>query len=180
MKKFLISFAAVLALCGFESLSCDVHNFSVENKSGSSWEIDQTSTEIKAYNKDFDFELTFYVDTFMPNSPLCLTNKRIKDIKFDIDIYKRAQKGDTDWAKMVERMRIVFSNTGFSEEKKVYGSNLLKNNTQAQIGEIVHIGTLQFLSPLTCEKINNMKMSVTGMVVRGRPIPPLEFVITLQ
>ena len=116
----------------------------------------------------------------MPNSPFCITNKRIKDIKFDIDIYKRVQKGDTDWSKMVDRMRIVFSNTGFSEQKRIYGSNLLKNNTTAKVGETVHIGTLQFLSPLTCEKVNNMKMSVSGITVRGRALPPLEFVFTLE
>ena len=129
MKKILLFVTAFFGLCGFESLSDELGQFEVENKTQNAWEVEQNSTEIKAYNKEFDLELKFYVDNFMPNSPLCLSNKRIKDIKFDVDIYKRAQKGDMNWAKMVDRMRILFTNIGFSEEKRVYGSNLIKNNT---------------------------------------------------
>ena len=180
MKKGVLLIAVFFGLCGFESLSDEVDKFEVENKTPNAWEVEQNTTEIKAYNKEFDFELTFYVDNFMPNSPQCLSNKRIKDIKFDIDIYKRAQKGDSGWTKMVERMRILFTNTGFSEEKRIYGSNLTKNNANFEIGQVVHIGTLQFLAPLTCEKVNGMTMRVTGITVRGRTLPPLEFYFNLK
>ena len=87
MKKVLAVFFALFGLCGFESLSDQVHNFEVENKSTNSWEIEQSGSVVKALNKDSQMELTFYVDSFMPNSPQCLSNKRIKDIKFEIDIY---------------------------------------------------------------------------------------------
>lgn len=180
MKKFLLSAIAFLGLCGFESLSDQIDKFEVENKTPNAWEVEQSSTEIKAYNEEFEFELTFYVDNFMPNSPQCLSSKRIKDIKFDIDIYKRAQRGDSNWIKMVERMRILFSKTGFSEEKRIYGSNLTKNNATFEVGQVVHIGTLQFLAPLTCEKVDQMSMRVTGITVRGRTLPPLEFSFKLK
>lgn len=180
MKKFLTLFSAILFLSGFESLSDTLSNFEIENRTPNTWEIEQSATEVKAYNHDYDFELTFYVDNFMPNSPQCLSNKRIKDIKFDVDIYKKAQAGDSNWAKMVDRMRILFTNTGFSEEKRVYGSNLLKNNTSFNIGEVVHIGTLQFLAPLTCQKVDKMTMKIIGINVRGRMLPPLEFYIKLK
>ena len=180
MKKVLAVCVALFGLCGFESLSDQVHNFEVENKSTNSWEIEQSGSVVKALNKDSQMELTFYVDNFMPNSPQCLSNKRIKDIKFEIDIYKKAQKGDSSWSKMVERARIMFSGNGFREEKRVYGSNLIKNSTTVRVDEVVHIGTLQFLAPLTCEKGDNMRMSVSGFTVRGRSLPPLDLVFKLK
>ena len=180
MKKFLILCFVVFLSCGFESLSGMIRSFDVENKTPSAWDVEQENSLIKAYNKTYDMELTIYADNFMPNSPQCLSNKRIKDIKFDIDIYKKAQKGDTNWAKMVERMRLYFSGSGISEEKRVYGSNLLKNNSPAKIDSVVHIGTLQFLSPLTCEKVDKMRLKITGIVVRGRPLPPLELQFKLN
>lgn len=180
MKNILVLLFSFFFLTGFESLSDELHTFEIENKTPATWEVEQDSTKIKAYNQAFDFELTFYVDTFMPNSPQCISNKRIKDIKFDIDVYKRAQKGDYNWAKMIERMRILFTNTNFVEEKRVYGSNLIKNNATFKLGEIVHIGTLQFLAPLTCDKVNMMTMKVTGIVVKGKALPPLEMQFKLQ
>lgn len=180
MKKFLVLCVAFFGLCGFESLSEQVHDFEVENKSPFNWEIQQNGGVIKAFNANSQLELTFYVDTFMPNSPQCLSNKRIKDIKFEIDVYKRAQKGDSSWAKMVERARILFSGYGFREEKRVYGSNLIKNNASFKIDEVVHIGTLQFLAPLTCEKVDNMRMSISGFTVRGRSVPPLDLLFKLE
>lgn len=180
MKKFLILCAAFFCLCGFESLSERVHDFEVENKSPFNWEIQQNGSVIKAFNENFQLELTFYVDNFMPNSPQCLSNKRIKDIKFEIDIYKKAQKGDSSWTKMVERARVLFSGNGFREEKRIYGSNLIKNNSTFKIDDVVHIGTLQFLAPLTCEKVDNMRMSINGFTVRGRSVPALDLVFKLN
>ena len=180
MKKFFVLGLAFFGLCGFDSLSNQINSFEIENKTPTTWEVEQSTTEIKAYNPTADMELTFYVNTFMPNSPQCLSNKRIRDIKFDIDVYKKAQKGDTGWHKMIERMRILFTNRGFSEEKRVYGSNLLKSNGVFKVGEVVHIGTLQFLAPLTCEKVDNMKMRVTGLTVRGKQLPPLEIQFKLN
>lgn len=161
-------------------MSDELNTFEVENKTPTFWEVEQDSTKIKALNNDFEFELTFYVDNFMPRSPQCISNKRIKDIKFDVDVYKRAQKGDSNWQKMIDRMRIDFSNTGFFEEKKVYGSNLIKNNASFRVGDVVHIGTLQFLAPLTCEKVDKMTMKVTGIVIRGKKLPPLEMQLNLK
>ena len=85
MKKGLLLLISFLSLCGFESLSDEIDKFEVENKTQNAWEVEQSTTEIKAYNKEFDFEMTFYVDNFMPHSPQCLSNKRIKDIKFDFN-----------------------------------------------------------------------------------------------
>ena len=115
MKKFIVLGLSFIGLCGFESLSDQVQKFEIENKTPTAWEVEQSTTEIKAYNPTAEIELTFYVYNFMPNSPQCLSNKRIRDIKFDIDIYKKAQKGDSAWAKMVERMRILFTNRGFGQ-----------------------------------------------------------------
>ncbi|MBR2299991.1 MAG: hypothetical protein IJ870_05410 [Alphaproteobacteria bacterium] len=179
MKKFFTLCAFVFLTCGFESISEQIHSFDVENKSPSAWEVETQNAQIKAYNATYDLELTLYVNSFMPNSPQCLSNKRIKDIKFEIDFYKKVQKGDTNWAKMVERVRLNFTGSGISEEKKVYGSNLLKNNAPAKIGSVVHIGSLLFLSPLTCEKVDNMRLKLTGIVIRGRVLPPLELQFTL-
>lgn len=180
MKNLLILFFSFFLLTGFESLSDELNNFEVENKTPAFWEVEQDSTKIKALNSNFEFELTFYVDNFMPRSPQCISNKRIKDIKFDVDVYKRAQKGDSNWQKMIDRMRIDFSNAGFFEEKKVYGSNLIKNNASFKVGDVVHIGTLQFLAPLTCEKVDKMTMKVMGIVVRGKSLPPLEMQLNLK
>jgi len=174
MKKYLALVCSLFTLCGFDSLSGETNMYQAENKTPDAWEIEQNENQIKAYNQEYEMELVFYVDAFMPNSPQCRSNKRIKDIKFDIDVYKRAQKGDTGWAKMIERIRIVFSNTGFSEEKRIYGSTLIKNSAIYQVGDIVQIGTLQFLAPLTCSQVDNMTMRVSGLVVRGRSLPPLE------
>ncbi len=180
MKKILSLMFAPLFLCGFESLSDQIETFEIKNLSEAAWEVEQASTTIKAYNKSAEIELTFYVDNFMPNSPQCLSNKRIKDIKFDIDIYKRAQKGDTNWAKMFDRMRINFRGPAFREEKRIYGSNLIKNNESFKVGAIVHIGTIQFLAPLTCEKVDDMRMTITGIETPTRKLAPLDILFKLK
>ena len=180
MKKILAMCFAVFGLAGFEGLSLQLHTFDVENLNASAWSVSQDGTTIKAYNHANSLELTFFVDSFLPQSPQCLSNKRIKDIKFDIDVYKRAQKGDSNWAKMLERMKISFIGKGFSEEKRVYGSNLIKNNVSFRVGEVVHIGTLQFLTPYPCDAVDRMKMRVTDISVQGKRLPPLEFMIKLN
>jgi len=180
MKKFLILAFTFLGLCGFESLSDNLHDFDVENKTPDTWEVEIKNMVVKAFNETYQLELSFNVASFLPNSPQCLSNKRIKDIKFDIDVYKRVQKGDSGFAKMIERMRLYFTGSGVAEEKRIYGSNLLKKDSFAQEGSIIHVGTLQFLAPLTCKKVDKMTLKATGIVVRGRPLPPLEMVFKLN
>ncbi|MBO4284816.1 MAG: hypothetical protein J5895_01110 [Alphaproteobacteria bacterium] len=180
IKKLLSLFVCLFVLCGFESLSGQTDHFFVENLSPADWEIKQTGSSINAYNKAFDFELVFYVDSIIPSSPQCVSNKRIKDIKFNIDVYKRAQQGDTGWAKMVERMQIRFVGIGYDVQKKIYGSNLTKNNASYALGEVVHIGTLQFLAPYPCKQINNMTMKVTDLRVKNERIPALEMRFKLK
>ena len=180
MKKTVLLVFSFFILCGFESLSDQIHNFTVENKTPASWEVKQENSVIKAYNNTNGLELNFYVENFMPNSPQCVSNKRIKDIKFDLDIYKQVQKGDSNWVKMIERMRINFVIPGSSEEKRVYGSNLIKNNAVFKEKSVVHIGILQFLNPFPCDKVDNMQMKITGITVRGRPLPPLELLFKLE
>ena len=174
MKKILSAFCALLMTCGFESISNQSLSFDIENKTPNAWEIEQNGSVIKAYNENSETELTIYVDTFMPSSPQCLSNKRIKDIKFDVDIYKKAQRGDGNWVKMVDRAKITFIGKGYSEERNVYGSNLIKNDLTFKIGDVVHIGTLQFLMPYPCKDIDGLKMRISNIKAQGRPLPTLE------
>lgn len=174
MKKIVFLICAFFITCGFESLSDQSEVFEIENKTPNFWEIEQAGSVVKAYNEQTQMELTIYTATFMPNSPQCLSNKHIKDIKFDIDIYKKAQKGDQSWVKMVDRMKISFIGRGYSEEKNIYGSNLIKNDLIFNLDDVVHIGTLQFLMPYPCKDIDGLKMRIGNIMVRGRTLPPLE------
>lgn len=180
MKKYLALCLSTLFIYGFTSLSGNLNEFKIENKTTLDWETESSGTSVKAYNKQYDLELVFNVSPFMPSSALCTSNKRIKDIKFDINIYKKMQKGDAKFGKMVERMRINFSSPGFSEEKRIYGSDLVKDSVTFEVGQTVQIGTLYFLAPLTCKKIDQMKMRITNITIQGRPVPPLEILFELK
>ena len=143
------------------------------------WDVSMKSdTTIRAYNEKYEVELLFNISDLLPSSPQCVSNKRIKDIKFTINIYKTAQKGDYDWAKSFEQTRIRFSGRGKTEERKPYGSNLVKNNIKVPAGETVNVGTLQYLSPYTCADIWNATFYVSDMKAGGRGLlPSFEFKI---
>ncbi len=181
MKKIVSLLCVTFALCGFESLSDQADLFNIEVPQSTRWVVEKNGSVIKAYYPPKEIELTFYVDSFMPNSQQCLSNKRIKDIKFDVDVYKRFQKGDTNFAKMVERMKINFKGRTFNQENKVYGSNLITKNLSFKEGEIVHVGTLQFLAPYPCEYVNDMQMRITNISPqRGETLPALEWTFKIR
>ena len=69
---------------------------------------------------------------------------------------------------------------GKKEANKASVTLTKESNGVFKVGEVVHIGTLQFLAPLTCEKVDNMKMRVTGLTVRGKQLPPLEIQFKLN
>ena len=192
MKKILSLLVAVFMLSAYDGtidyasttdykgITEPVHTYTIENKSDPSWSLLLDTMGIKAHHTPSDTELWLYVDSFMPNSPQCLTNKRIRDIKFDIDVYKVAQKGDSNWSKMVNRMKIQFTGKNYNEQKRVYGSNILKDSASFKIGEIVNVGTLQFLAPYPCKDVDQMKMTISNIIVKGRPLPPLEILFKLK
>lgn len=176
MKKFCfliaLFFSATTALAQ-ESGLIDVYTESQE------WEVSmRDDTTIRAFNAEYAVELLFNISDLLPNSPQCVSNKRIKDIKFTVNIYKTAQDGDYDWAKSFEQMRIRFSGHGKSEDRKPYGSNLVKNNLKVNRGTTVNVGTLQYLSPLTCSDIFGASFYVSDVKAGGkRPLPALQFKI---
>ena len=59
----------------------------------------KSDTTIRAVNQKYEVELLFNISDLLPSSPQCVSNKRIKDIKFTLNIYKTAQKGDYDWTR---------------------------------------------------------------------------------
>ena len=177
MKKICLSLLSLLfvtlpALAEYSGLP-EVESESVD------WEVSmQNDTAVRAFNEKYQVELKFNISDLLPSSPQCLSNKRIKDVKFTVNIYKTAQDGDFDWAKSFEQMRIRFSGRGKTEERKPYGSNLVKNNIKVNEGQTLNIGTLQFLSPYVCNDIWNAKFYVSDMKAGGRGnLPALEFQI---
>lgn len=179
MKKYLALCCMIFGICGFESLSDSNNEFEIENKTTAEWETELSGTTVKAYNKRYELELDFDASPFMPSSTLCISNKRIKDIKFTVNIYKKMQKGDTKFAKMVERMRINFMAPGISKEKRVYTSTLIGDRVTLNIGDTVPVGKLYFLAPITCNDVNQMRMRITDINVQGRSVPPLEILFKL-
>ena len=172
MFKFSLMTFAFFFLCAFSEMGNQSFEFNVETKS-TSWVVEMRgSSSVRAFHEPSGTELFFNFSDLMPNSPQCLSNKRIKDIKFTLNIYKKIQKGDYDFAKSFEQTRIRFSGNGKSEERKPYGSNLVKNNLRFSEGETVNIGTLQFLSPITCNDFMNMQLYISDMKAGGRSMLP--------
>ncbi len=172
--------AAVLMLCGFSDLSGQAGNIEVESLNRN-WQVSmRNNTTVRAFNEDYQVEILFNLANLLPNSPQCINNKRIKDIQITLNIYKAARRGETNWAKSFEKTRIRFYGRGGMEERKIYGSNLIKNNQRFQPGAVVNIGTLEFLSPYTCQEIDGMSMRVFGMRDGNQTLPDLEFKLGLQ
>ncbi|MBQ7303583.1 MAG: hypothetical protein IJW75_01515 [Alphaproteobacteria bacterium] len=178
MKKIFYCLICFLFLCGFTPLSSLRGSLFVSSKSAD-WEVSNSGANIRAFNQKAKVELIFNLSDLLPNSPYCVSNKRIKDIKFRVSIHKIAKKGETDWEKSFGRTKIYFSGKGGSRERRVYGSNLIKNNIKAS-GGVINVGTLEFLSPITCENIDNMTMRILGMKDGRQNIQPLTFTINLK
>lgn len=178
MKKIVTMLIAVLGLCAFSSsFDNDGSAFEVSSNS-TAWEVKTAGTSlIRAYNQSSETEIIINVSNLLPNSPKCLSNKRIKDIKITLDIRKIAQKGDSNWAKSYEKTRIRFSSPQGSQECRIYGSNLMKNNLKVSVGSTVNIGTLEFLAPFTCDDFLSSSMQIYGMSANGRPLPTLDITI---
>ena len=174
MKKFFVGLI-VFFLTGFSSLSSMGQALEVISESNS-WEVSmQSNALIKAYNPNAKVELLIDLNNLLPTSPYCVSNKHIKDIKFTVSIHKIADIGESNWTKSFEKTRIYFLGPKKSYERKVYGSNLIKNNFKAG-GGVINVGTLEFLSPITCDDINNTTLRISGM----KNIPLLSFKIKLK
>lgn len=177
MKKCLFLFCAAVMLCGFSDLAGQAGNLELSTQSRD-WEVSlRNNSLVRAFNPESQVEIIIDISSLLPNSPLCVSNKRIKDIKFTLNIYKVAEAGDGNWAKSYEKTRIQFWRPGQSDERKVYGSTLIKNNLVFKPGTVVNVGSLQFLSPITCEDIDGMSMRISGMLAGNRSLPSLEFKI---
>lgn len=180
MKHIFSAFICFFALTGFTDLTQDASNLKVESKTPE-WEVvSETQSVIKAFNPQYNLQFTFNVAPFLPDSPQCRNFKRIKDIKYRINIYKVASAQDTNWTRSFSQMRITFSGNGIVQETRVYGSNLIKDNYKAKTGSTVNVGTLDFLAPIVCKDINNTTVHVSGMKSGKQTIPPLTFKITYQ
>ncbi len=178
MKKFLIVFFSLVGLTAFSGLAGQASEKLEVESDSRTWNVSMNGhSSIRAYNQEAQVEIVINVAPLLPTSPMCMVNKRIKDIKFTLNIYKVADAGESDWAKSFEKMRIRFYRPGASEERKVYGSNLIKNNQRFAQGTVINVGSLEFLSPFTCEDFYNTTMRLTSMRANGRPLPDLEFTI---
>ncbi len=179
MKKIFGLMCVVWGLCGFTGLSGQDNPFEIENNN-KSWEIERSgSASIRAYYPEAQVEIMINLGTLLPTSPLCVSNERIKDIKFNINIFKVAMRGDSDWAKSFEKTRIQFSRPGESEERRIYGSTLVKNNAKFSEGAIVNIGTLEFLAPFPCDKLDKTRIKLINMRAGNRNLPALDFTVEL-
>lgn len=179
MQKIIGLLGAVLCLCGFTGISGQTSPFEVENNN-KNWEVEYNgNASVRAYHPESEVEIMINLSSLLPSAPLCVSNKRIKDIKFTLNIFKIAQRGDSDWAKSFEKTRISFSRPGESEERRLYGSVLIKNNAKFQVGDVVNIGSLEFLSPFTCDKLDKTRFRITNMRAGGRALPTLDFTIAL-
>ena len=180
MQKIIGLLGVVFCLCGFTGLSGQTNSFEIKNNN-QSWELERGGGDsVRAYNPDNKVEITINLSSLLPSSPMCVSNERIKDIKFNLNIFKVAMRGDDDWAKSFEKTRIQFSRPGGSEERRIYGSTLIKNNAKFQEGDVVNVGTLEFLSPFTCDNLDKTRMRITNMRASGRNLPTLDFTIELE
>jgi hypothetical protein len=171
-----------LALSGFSGLSDQAEKDVLQAKTSNPyWQVEmQGGSSVRAYNESAGLELTINLDTVLPSSPQCLSNKKIKDVKMSIRIRKVAQKGDTDWQKSFEKTRILFGSGGERAERKAYGSSLVKNNLKVSLGTIVNVGTLEFLAPFPCRELSKTSMRLSGMLSGGRAVVPLDLTFSEQ
>lgn len=181
MKKIFLMLGIVCCLCGFSDLSGRAAGGLQVEANNSDWQVSMRgNSAIRAYNPSSQVEVVVNVADILPSSPLCVSNKRIKDIKMTLNIYKIAAAGDDNWAKAFEKTRINFSRPGESAERKIYGSTLIKNNLKFPAGTVVNIGTLEFLAPFVCGDVNNTTMRISGMKAGYRALPPLDFTLLLE
>lgn len=179
MKKIFGLLCVVWGLCGFTGLSGQENPFEIENNN-KSWKIERNgSASVRAYYPEAQVEIMVNLGTLLPTAPLCVSNERIKDIKFNINIFKVAMRGDSDWAKSFEKTRIQFSRPGESEERRIYGSTLVKNNAKFSEGAVVNIGTLEFLAPFPCDKLDKTRIKLINMRAGNRNLPALDFTVEL-
>lgn len=179
MKKFCLMLSSLWGLCAFSALPDSGVPLTVKSNN-KDWQVEMLGTSmIKAFNPKGQVEILINVENLLPQSPQCVSNKRIKDIKMTLSIRKVAMPGDSDWAKSFEKTRINFSGSG-GGERRVYGSNLIKNNFKAEEGSVVNVGTLDFLAPVTCNNFVNSSMRISGMMSQGRSLPALSFSIRPQ
>ena len=178
MKKIICSVISFLFLCGFSSLS-SLNSGVVATTDSSGWEVEASGATIKAYNGKSKVELDIDISRILPSSVLCVSNKRIKDIKFTVSIHKFTKEGEGNWSKSFGKTRIFFSGKGGSGEKKVHTVNLIKDNYISS-GGIINVGTLEFISPITCNNIDDMTMKISGMKDGNTNIAPLTIKINLK
>ena len=178
MKKFLLLFISFFTLSAFGDLATQAGGgFEVESENND-WSVAMRgSSTVRAFNEAKQIEIMIDISNILPNSPLCVSNERIKDIKVNFNIYKVAQNGDRDWAKSFEKTRVYFSRPGGAEERKVYGSTLIKNDLAFKSGTVVNVGSLIFLSPFVCDEVDGLRMRVTGMKAGYSSLPVLDFTI---
>lgn len=162
LMKNIFFLVSAFIICAFSRLSSIGDNLEIKSISRH-WNISSSSGSIiRAYNEKSKVELVINISNILPSSPYCLSNKRIKDIKFDVTIYKMAKEGEKNWKKSFEKTRIYFSGRSGSGERKVYASNLIKDSFVARKG-MVNVGKLEFLSPITCKNVDNMSIRISGM-----------------
>lgn len=182
MKKILLALflLGTFSLPAFADLASQAGgNLKLENNSPD-WEVAMRGTSsVRAFYPQDNVEVTIDISNILPSSSWCLSNDRITDIKVPFSIYKVAQRGEKDWAKSVDGTRVTFYYKGKSEERRIYGSNLIDDNRTFSEGSVVNVGTLTFLSPFVCKQIDGLRIRMHGMKARYRTLPPLDFEITV-
>lgn len=178
MKNFATCLFLIFSLCGFSSLVGQSGTLDVESKN-QHWEASRVSNAvIKAFNTDSQTELLIDLSNLLPTSPYCISNKKIKDIKISVTINKIAKENESNWEKAFGKTHIYFSGKTDSADRKIHGSNLIRNNHKAKKGPLT-VGTLEFLAPITCNNIDNMKIKISGMKNGNKNLPTLDFTIKL-
>ena len=178
MKNILFRLFLVFSLCGFSSLSDQASTIIVETKN-SDWEIANSSgAVVKAFHKESQTEFSINLSSLLPTSTYCMSNKKVKDIKFDISIHKVAKEGETNWEKAYEKTIVKFSGKAGTKEKKVQYLNLIKNNFKAKAG-VLNIGKIEFISPFTCDEIDDMNIRISGMKNGNKNLPAINFKIKI-
>ena len=141
MKFFITLIYCIFFLCK-TGLSESIGQSLEVVSNNKAWEVSTLSNAlIKAYNPASQIELMIDLNNILPSSPYCVLNKHIKNIRFTVSIYKIANKGEKNWAKSFEKTKIYFYSRFGYDERKVYDSNLIRNNITAT-GGVINVGTL--------------------------------------
>ena len=179
MKFFITLIYCIFFLCK-TGLSASIGQSLEVVSNNKAWDVFILSNAlIKAYNPASQIELMIDLNNILPSSPYCVLNKHIKNIRFTVSIYKIANKGEKNWFKSFVKTKIYFYSQTKSEERKVYSPNLIKNNTCAK-GGAINVGSLDFLAPITCNNIENIRMKIIGMKDKNQIIPALDYTIKIK